>query len=362
MRAAVLALVLLSACVHPPAAPPPWWGKSAESADTLFFFGDTAGAKTEEEARRLAATRALANLVLYLGAEVRADERSFELEKNGQLLQEVSVAVEVSGKPRTLRLVRISRAEAVRARAGFDGYAEISWPRAELARARAAEGAEAGRAAALIEQAEGLLSASGPAPALEALDAADHLLASVGRDAPTGSSALPTAQIAREASQALRRRALATKQAADQSAALGARCAVRELGGALRDVACDQAWIAPARRAIEARGLAIVPSAPAAELVAGLLEGRAPAPAASPARWVVALELIAARRASQDFLFAEPHVRVVVLDSLEARVRTGSDRVGEKVGHPTSESAMLDKGFRALAESVEAATAESLKP
>lgn len=129
--------------------PPPKWFTQPPRPDarSLYFVGDSTGAPDDGLARELAIQKALANLSQYCGAVVRSDFQSREVEKNGVLEQEVSLAVEVLGEELTLREAVVEETE-VRSnpKGGFDGFARVRWPRGrhrEVLEMQAARGREA---------------------------------------------------------------------------------------------------------------------------------------------------------------------------------------------------------------------------
>lgn len=161
----LLALVALSACTTAqsartgPAAPK-WFKSPPKASGTLYFVGSASGAFDEQTARDLAVQKALSELTVFCGAQIKSDFQSEEVERNGQLTQSVSMTVDVAGDELTIREAEIKASETGAGSDGtWDGYVLVQWPKAQYEAVLASQRQRAERALAIFLEAEAAATA-----------------------------------------------------------------------------------------------------------------------------------------------------------------------------------------------------------
>ena len=137
-------------------AAPTWFNSPQKgNARFLYFLGSANGASDESTARELAVQKALYELSVFCGANLTTDFRSVEVEKNGQLNQEVTLAVDVAGEEIAIREAATEKWVVGKGSDGsYDAYVRIRWPRSEYKAIQVAKREQAERALALLLKAE----------------------------------------------------------------------------------------------------------------------------------------------------------------------------------------------------------------
>ena len=310
-----------------------------------MFVGDATGAGDEGVARDLAYTKALTQLSTYLGAEIDTRFSSREAQAGAGESQDVELVVTVSGQPRTLRRVRLEKVETRLGTGGFDGYALVSWPRAEYEATLAADRHQAEAALAAYQAAAQAADAHDYAAAQRAIEAAEQALGKGSAPLPLPDPEIKDTAVLRGALDTLRGRLSAEDAAAAKVCAVGLRC--------LKDgaaVPCRASRPGVVRTAVAQAGRQLAPDAVPEALLGALLDSGSvtPADARRLGRCVVAVQLSAELlEAGSPFTFVRTGARAVLFDSAAGKITWTDEIAPDKVGHVSYDGAM-NKGFDAM--------------
>ncbi|MFO0729176.1 MAG: hypothetical protein U1E65_35685 [Myxococcota bacterium] len=343
-RLALLGLLCFGCASAPPPAPPApaWFDHPPTAEDTYFFVGNVTAAESSEKARDLAVQKAMAELVAFVGAKVQSEERSIQREDNGVDQQHVSVSVEISGAPVSLRGVAVKSAEVLPSGKGFDGYALLAWPKAEREALVKEAGLRGERALALYVAAVKAFGAVAFNQAAQGVDAALALLGAGGPVAPLEDPELKNTELLRAALESMKARIAAEQTTRRQVCALGLRC--------LKDgasVPCKSNHQSLFATQITEAGRTLAPEEVSGDHVAAILGGGEVAPEPGWARigCVVAVELISENLGKTGpFYFGRGSGRAAIYDVTTRQIVSSARSKPDKVGHISSEE-VVEKAF-----------------
>lgn len=356
----LLALVL-TACggtqVRPPAPPPAWFQSPPKGPRALYFTGDATQAPEEGLARDLAVQKALHNLTVYVGAEVKSLASSVEMEKNGVGQQEVSLVVDVAGEELTIREATVKELIVQAGVAGgFDAYALVEWPRQQYEAVLASQRDRAGRALALYLEAEAATEQAELLRARDKLDESQELLGRSRAVVPLDHPQLRDTSVLKTAMAALDKRIREVSEERRRVCAVGVICSKDG-----SKTPCSSARLGILRQAVSKSGKRLATQLPSEGVLEGILASGQLSSDASikSAGCIVAVQLTAELlEAGDPFTYVRYGARTVVFDTDSSRIVHSHEIPPSKMGH-TSFDAAMNKGFdqaqRVVADEIAAA-------
>lgn len=184
---------------------PKWFNNPPAPGRLLFFVGSTSNASDEQTARELAIQKALSELTVFCGANIKSDFVSEEVEKNGQLTQSVSLTVDIAGDELTIREAVVKETKiAVGPDGSWDAYALLQWPKAQYEAVLKNQRDRAERALALFNEADAAASAMQLAQAKSKLAEAKQILGPMKAQVPLRHSKFTNSALLWEAVAALK--------------------------------------------------------------------------------------------------------------------------------------------------------------
>ncbi len=209
---ALLALGLTAGCgttktARTGPAAPKWFNSPPKAARSLYFVGSASGAFDEQTARELAVQKALSDLTVFCGAQIKSDFQSEEVERNGKLTQSVSLTVDIAGDELTIREAEIKASETGPGSDGtWDAYALIQWPKAQYEAVLASQRQRAERALAVFLEADAAAKRLQLAQAQDKLKEAKMILGPMKAQVPLKHGTFTNSGLLWDAVQALKAR------------------------------------------------------------------------------------------------------------------------------------------------------------
>ena len=329
----VALLAIAAAGCRGSAPPPDWFSKPEQGTGRfLYFVGSTAAAPDESSARELAAQKALYELSVYCGAQLTTDFSSVEVEKNGELNQEVSLTVDVSGEEITIQEASTDKwVVQPNEKTGFDAYVRIKWPRAQYRVVLAAKQAKATRALSLFLEAERAAEDLRMSDARRFLRETRQALGPLRGQLPLDHPTYTNSGLVFDGAEALATRLQDIEARRSRVMAVSVVCAEN---GSPR--ACASRWVGSIRERIAQLGFEIA-TQPVTDLTAtAILDSKAPTTDASlrESRYVFAVKYDANNSGQEDgFAFARCGVRGVVFDTDQNEILHITEVKPQKGGH-----------------------------
>ncbi len=320
---------------------PKWFNNPPAPGRLLYFVGSASNAADEQMARELAIQKALSELTVFCGANIKSDFVSKEVEKNGQLTQSVSLTVDIAGDELTIREAVIKETKIEAATDGtWDAYALLQWPKAQYKAVLKNQRDRAERALVLFTEADDAANAMQLAQAKSKLSEAKQILGPMKAQVPLGHSKFTNSALLWEAVAALRVR-LATLEKERRSVFhVAVLCEAEGKSG------CPSHRTGAVKQKVSSLGFRVSTDRVAKSVVGEVLASNTPKADASlrSAGFLLAVQYRAKLTAKEDgFVFVHCGVRGVVYDTDANRIADLHEVKPMKGGHVHFEGA-LEKG------------------
>lgn len=324
---------------------PAWFHSPPKPGRMLYFVGDATQASDEQTARELAVQKAMAQLVVFVGAKVSTDFSSIEREARGKSEQVISMTVDVAGETLAVERVVVKETTAGRASDGtYDAYAIIEWPSTQYDAVLAAQRHRAERALGRFLEAVAAERALDLEAAETTCREAEEILGSMKSNVPLDHAEHKDSSLLSNAIFALQRRIASAKKDRQDVFSVGVEC-IRE--GAPAPCGAERAGAF--RAVVSQKGLRLSPNRVPDSIVSDILASNTPTVDASlrSARFVIAIRYTAEILAQDGAAtFVKCGARGVVFDTAAGKILRSKEIKPEKAGHVEYEGAMR-KGFNA---------------
>ncbi len=327
------------ACSSAPVKPPAWFAQPKPS-DTqfLYFLGD-ANAREEAMARELAVQKALYELSIYCGASLTTDFSSVEIEKNGQLNQEVSLTVDVAGEEISIQEAATESWSVQKNSAGgYNAYVRLKWPKTQFARVQQARRAKAKRSLELYLEAERAVEAYQLRKAERLIRETRQALGPTRSSIPLSHPKLSNSGLVFDAVEALKARLDQLRPERESSMAVTVVCEIKD-----QPDQCASRWVGKIRERVGKAGFQIASAPVPRPTTKAILDSRAPELDTSTraSRYVLALRYNTWQSAVEyGFVYARCGARAVLFDVDLNEIRQVKEVKPEKGGHVNFPGAM----------------------
>ncbi|MEM7678148.1 MAG: hypothetical protein AAF449_19325 [Myxococcota bacterium] len=351
MTLGLSAVVVATACTGAQVAAPSWFTSPAKSdRQFLYFVGDASDASDESTARELAVQKALYELSVYCGADLTTDFKSVEIERNGELNQEVSLTVDVAGRDISIREATTDKWVVGRGKQGFNAFVRLKWPVREYNNVRAAQRDSARVALDRLSAAEEAFEAHRWSESKRLVREAKQAIASVPNQIPLEDPKYPRSGLVFDGIRGLEQR---LKEADDRRRRVIAVSISCTQNGA--DQPCASRWVGHIKQRITQAGMEIA-TAPVSPMAAkAILGAQTPTYDAGlrASRYVLAVKYAATHSGMQDgFAFARCGARGVMFDTEQNDVLQVGEVKPQKGGHVNFDGAVRKACEKAEAELV----------
>lgn len=349
MTLGLFAVAAASACAGQQVAPPSWFLTPQKSSrQFLYFVGDASDAPDESTARELAVQKALYELSVYCGADLTTDFKSVEVERNGELNQEVSLTVDVAGRDISIREATTDKWVVGRGKDGFNAFVRIKWPMREYNNVRAAQRDSANVALARLVAAEEAFAAQRWPEAKRLARQAKQAMTSVPNQLPMDNERYPRSGLVSDGIRTLERRLKETSDRRARVIAVSVSCTQNG-----NDQPCASRWVGHIKQRVTQAGMEIAPVPITPTAADAILGARKPADDAGlrGSRFVLAVKYAATHSGTQDgFAFARCGARGVMFDTEQNDVLQVGEVKPQKGGHVHFEGAVRKACEKAEAE------------
>lgn len=329
---------------------PSWFGKKPSSPRTLYFVGSANAADEESTARELAIQKALSELTVYCGANITSDFSSTEVERNGELSQEVSLTVDVAGDEMTIRRAVVQETSVGQGSDGtWDAYALVAWPKSEYQSVLATQREKAERALELFLEAKAAAEKNRVSEAETKLREAKSILGPMRSQVPLPHDTYSNSAILYEEVANLDTRLEEQAQARKKVMMVAVECS--ENG---EDARCAPRWEGTVKQRVSGTGFEVSADPLPGSVARQILQSSAPETDAAirSAGFVLAVHYDANLLAMEDgFTFVRCGARAVVYDTDAHRIVHVKEVKPKKGGHVNFAGAM-EKGCTAAEKKV----------
>jgi hypothetical protein len=337
LLAALLCCLALGACAGSQKArsgpsAPAWFNSPPKGARSLFFVGSAAGAADEQMARDLAIQKALSELTVFCGANIKSDFKSHEEERNGQLTQSVELTVDIAGDELTIREAVVKSTETGAASDGtWDAYALVEWPKGQYEAVLASQRQRAEQALAAFLEAEAASKAMRLAEASTRLKEAKKILGPMKAQVPLDNERFRNSGLLWDAVEALKARLTSQEQERQKVFHVAVECS--ENGKAAE---CVEHRIGAIKAGVAKDGFLVSSAAVPSPLARQILASANPSGDAvlRSAGFVLAVHYNAKLSAQEDgFTFVHCGGRGVIYDTDADRIVQVHEVKPKKAGH-----------------------------
>ncbi|MCA9550255.1 MAG: hypothetical protein KC933_09480 [Myxococcales bacterium] len=313
-------------------AAPTWFNSPPKGARSLFFVGSASGAADEHMARDLAVQKALSELTVFCGAQIKSDFKSEEVERNGQLTQSVELTVDIAGDELTIREAVVKATESGPASdGGWDAYALVEWPKSQYEAVLASQRQRAERALAAFLEAEAASKAMRVAEASTRLKEAKKILGPMKAQVPLDSERFPNSGLLWDAVEALKVRLANQDKERRKVFHVAVECS--EDG---KPAPCAEHRVGAVKEEVSKDGFKVSSAAVSSDVARQILASANPAADAMvrSAGFVLAVHYDAKLTAKEDgFTFVHCGGRGVIYDTDADRIIQVSEVKPKKAGH-----------------------------
>ena len=311
--------------------PPAWFTNPQPNGPSHLYFVGSANSPDQGAARELALQKALYELSVFCGAALTTDFSSVEVEKNGELNQEVALTVDVAGEEITIQEVTTEAWQVGPSPQGYDAFVQVKWPRSQYQRVLAARRAKAKRALTLLLEAQAAAETYRMADAQRLLRETRRALGPVRGNVPLDHPKYANSGLVFDAAEGLAQHLDDMQKNRGKSMSVAVLCIDEG-----ESKACDSRWVGAIRQRVTESGFDVATSPLGPTTTRDILESQAPSidAATRSSRYVLAVKYEFRKSAEEyGFIFARCGARAVVFDTDANEIRHVTEVKPMKGGH-----------------------------